>query len=479
MVEQRSEPHKPPPEPSLHPIEERDSSANTSAATSPEGTPVGTSNDDNQTSSNPREQTPEQRYGQQISEHQRSQQPVPRSGHSSTPRQEQLPTPLSARAAFSRHPTESGSAYYGPQTPHESPRWNRTMSQQTASRWPSHSLAGPNMMDAPQQGVYVDPNYRQLNPRYGRNNEEPVWGLAKPLPRVVRPGMRRGEEKQQKAYGAEPPGETQPAPEVGATPGMSTSQSGTAESRPQQQPQGPPTYSSAAQQGVATEHAVYAPQQDGTLRPMETEASDMPSQKPGAEQVEMEQPPQEEFLNLWVKIRHYMKEPFAEFLAVSLPCMSVSLKLHYTNIPVLDSSRRPHRSLRYTCNRNRRNTSRVSIITELVLGARFHDRYLPSRWHFRCSPQPRHLDCTLDLPWLSRSTLLLLRDSASPWSNCGSWSDLLYLQRCYPALRAPSICRSFRAGFLHRATRSCEFCDCIFHRVYCRCDLVMRDFCHG
>lgn len=176
------------------------------------------------------------------------------------------------------------------------------------------------MMDAPQQGnVYVDPDYRQLNPRYGRNNEKPIWGLAKPLPRVIRPGMRRGEETQQKAYGSEPPGQSQPAPEMDATPGMgmSTSHSGTTESR-SQKPQPPPTYSAAAQQGEPRQHALYAPQQDGVLRPMETEASDMPSQKPGAEQVEMEQPPEEEFLNFWVKIRHYMKEPFAEFLAVSL-----------------------------------------------------------------------------------------------------------------------------------------------------------------
>lgn len=37
---------------------------------------------------------------------------------------------------------------------------------------------------------YVDPGYVQLNPAYENpTNARPVWGLAKPLPRVLRPGM--------------------------------------------------------------------------------------------------------------------------------------------------------------------------------------------------------------------------------------------------------------------------------------------------
>ncbi|RDW67605.1 hypothetical protein BP6252_09001 [Coleophoma cylindrospora] len=37
---------------------------------------------------------------------------------------------------------------------------------------------------------YVDPGYTQLNPAYDQpENIRPVWGLAKPLPRVLRPGM--------------------------------------------------------------------------------------------------------------------------------------------------------------------------------------------------------------------------------------------------------------------------------------------------
>ncbi|KAF2083678.1 aquaporin-like protein, partial [Saccharata proteae CBS 121410] len=53
------------------------------------------------------------------------------------------------------------------------------------------SVAGP--ADQPAANThhpYVDPGYSQLNPAYEQPvNTRPVWGLAKPLPRVIRPGM--------------------------------------------------------------------------------------------------------------------------------------------------------------------------------------------------------------------------------------------------------------------------------------------------
>ncbi|KAJ5099369.1 Glycerol uptake facilitator protein [Penicillium argentinense] len=60
------------------------------------------------------------------------------------------------------------------------------------------------------------------------------------------------------------------------------------------------------------EHVIYAPQPDGMPRPIETEikepqdgSTDVPAQE-------------EEFLNTWVKFRHYMKEPLAEWLATTV-----------------------------------------------------------------------------------------------------------------------------------------------------------------
>ena len=53
------------------------------------------------------------------------------------------------------------------------------------------SLAGPTQTETlAANQPYVDPGYAQLNPAYEQPaNIRPVWGLAKPLPHVLRPGM--------------------------------------------------------------------------------------------------------------------------------------------------------------------------------------------------------------------------------------------------------------------------------------------------
>lgn len=53
------------------------------------------------------------------------------------------------------------------------------------------TLAGPAPIEAlVANQPYVDPGYTELNPAYDQpQNTRPVWGLAKPLPRVIRPGM--------------------------------------------------------------------------------------------------------------------------------------------------------------------------------------------------------------------------------------------------------------------------------------------------
>lgn len=68
----------------------------------------------------------------------------------------------------------------------------------TASR--KFSLAGPAPMDTLNANqTYVDPGYAQLNPAYDQPlNARPVWGLAKPLPHVLRPGMVPTKDELQK-----------------------------------------------------------------------------------------------------------------------------------------------------------------------------------------------------------------------------------------------------------------------------------------
>ncbi|KAJ5112567.1 hypothetical protein N7532_000612 [Penicillium argentinense] len=64
-----------------------------------------------------------------------------------------------------------------------------TLAERTQGKF---TLAGPD--EGPQMVLsyepFVQPGYVDLNPSYEQpNNAKPVWSLAKPLPRVVRPGM--------------------------------------------------------------------------------------------------------------------------------------------------------------------------------------------------------------------------------------------------------------------------------------------------
>ena len=62
---------------------------------------------------------------------------------------------------------------------------------QDAQSQANFSMAGPPPIDTiVANQPYVDPGYSQLNPAYEQPmNVRPVWGLAKPLPRVIRSGM--------------------------------------------------------------------------------------------------------------------------------------------------------------------------------------------------------------------------------------------------------------------------------------------------
>jgi aquaglyceroporin related protein len=69
-------------------------------------------------------------------------------------------------------------------------------SQEAAER-PQFSLAG-SYAPPQQEPAYVDPEYYGLNPNYNKPKNKPLWGLAKPLPRVVRPGMRSRDDRRNK-----------------------------------------------------------------------------------------------------------------------------------------------------------------------------------------------------------------------------------------------------------------------------------------
>lgn len=66
---------------------------------------------------------------------------------------------------------------------------------------PDFSLANSTTKSHPtymSHSFFEDPEYRDYNPRYERDHSEPLWSLARPLPRVIRPGMRLGKSKKGK-----------------------------------------------------------------------------------------------------------------------------------------------------------------------------------------------------------------------------------------------------------------------------------------
>ncbi len=132
-----------------------------------------------------------------------------------------------ARTTDSRHSRTSR------RTRPQSSNWNRQSSgqdvqsgclrvphpdlQNALPERPQYSLAGnPSLTH---WRTFVDPRYQELNPSYQRVRNTPVGGLAKPLPRVVRPGMRKGRDGQEvmknKGAAREEPGSAEPISQLG------------------------------------------------------------------------------------------------------------------------------------------------------------------------------------------------------------------------------------------------------------------------
>ena len=112
------------------------------------------------------------------------------------------------------HQTHQTSKRY---TANNSTRAQHPVLHNALPKRPQYSLAGnPTNARGP---TYVDPRYLELNPSYQKVENAPVWGLAKPLPRVVRPGMRRGKNGEQvvedKGAAREPPGSAEAIPQIG------------------------------------------------------------------------------------------------------------------------------------------------------------------------------------------------------------------------------------------------------------------------
>ena len=164
------------------------------------------------------------------------------------------------------------------------------------------SLAGPQEPDT--NSTYVHPEYHDMNPDYGKTNEKPIWGLAKPLPRVVRPGMRRHDGGgTTSAYPTGQKGESEPVPELEATPdqGDEHGQDGRETSDPR---------SGTCDDTMVQQEMSNADAPDRVSRPVEDEVTE-----DGSKPYEGEA----EHFNKWSRVRHRLREPFAEWLGVRHP----------------------------------------------------------------------------------------------------------------------------------------------------------------
>ncbi|KAJ9317090.1 hypothetical protein DTO271D3_2829 [Paecilomyces variotii] len=198
------------------------------------------------------------------------------------------------------HQSETSSEETRRQPRHQPEGQGQTPKSGDERSQPDYSLAGPQK-NAPSSGVYVDPLYRKLNPSYGEEEEEPVWGLAKPFPRVVRSGMRQDSGTTQEAYEAPERGEAEAVPQVDNIP------HGTEDADSTSQP--------TDEEGASHAQAVRKHEGDRVSRPVENEAQERPPAP--EEDGRQAEPEKQEFFNKWAKIRHYIREPLAEWLGTT------------------------------------------------------------------------------------------------------------------------------------------------------------------
>ena len=105
---------------------------------------------------------------------------------------------LSQLSTRSENRRPSGQAYETPEGQPTAIAEEDREKENALGNEPGFSLANPDTKSRPtyqSHGFYEDPEYRDYNPRYERDNNVPLWSLAQPLPRVIRPGMRLGKTK--------------------------------------------------------------------------------------------------------------------------------------------------------------------------------------------------------------------------------------------------------------------------------------------
>ena len=263
------------------------------------------------------------------------QRPTPQPRQMSQRKERSQDQPNNPREAFMRQPTEQASLH----SMSRPQQLSRNLKSKLAPRQPSqmtqgtnnsrfHNMAGPQ--EANSNDIYVHPEYREMNPDYMKNHESPIWGLAKPLPRVVRPGMRRDPIRGDTgAYQTEPKGESEAVPEMKVTPSR--------HDEPKDGPTTPATPATPSAQKISS-RGTYpgstqtdTPVEQGIMSPDSSDRVSRPVENELVGQWNQPQPDDHEFVNTWALIRHWLREPLAEYLGVSLLFSVLLVFAHFAN----------------------------------------------------------------------------------------------------------------------------------------------------
>ncbi|KAL4930296.1 MIP/aquaporin family protein [Aspergillus undulatus] len=198
------------------------------------------------------------------------------------------PSMINMATSSTRNDVDEGH-YSSGDTITQQPTWHGSMRQE-------HSLAGrPRDEDqdqAPGRGqAYLHPEYKSLNPDYGKNHPNgPVWSLASPLPRVVRPRMR-----------------PEPAPAAEEPP----SDTGSDTTRRYQGPEGEHGDRKSFKRNINAERDT------ASEEPPAAEPSD-PEQERAKAEVQQATPDKREFFNRWGRVRYLVRQEIAEWLGATL-----------------------------------------------------------------------------------------------------------------------------------------------------------------
>lgn len=336
------------------------------------------------------------------------------------------------------------------------------------------SLAGPQPLDTlAANQPYVDPGYAQLNPAYDQPvNVRPVWGLAKPLPHVLRPGMvpatdelEREVQKQHEEVATQP--EARMDLEAGRIeptlrPDRVSDQLDTIrrereislyrayqqlnDESPTVSPYAAPRRRRTSDAPTETPHSrlretIREEPEDGRPeqqpdQPLEEELPQLPEAiatvKQAREEDALQLPYQDavplpaynaeddEIHNLhtyWSLIRLRFREPLAELLGVShsLP-RTPDHASTLVNSEMADHGAIHTRFQRESFNDGIARCSRRRRHRSLGMGSRDHDSHLRRRRHIRRTPQPSHITDVVHLPRFPAQQDPSLRRGADGWS---------------------------------------------------------------